>query len=458
MRNLLQKCFKWQWLVCLAVGCCFSSCKDDEESTSGYDPNKLVELADFYPTTGRLSTQVILNGSNFGNNTENVKVFFNDKEAAIISVKDNKMLVLAPRRASIVENPKCIIKVQVGDQIKQYDKLFDYYIQTNVTTLVGGSTSSKTNPVKTVPLSEAQFMANLERSICVDANKNIYFLVDNDGKYAAYMLNEEADQLKCLAEDLSATMNSPVLGYDPQSGSVYQFYSQKGSMEYKYFNPQKDYELTDVGKIKMDKDVSDYNTPAWFGVWFMKWVFTMGPDNMLYSRFTGGAVVRYNLKTGQGENLTLENQAVGTKDGNTYGLVFDPKDSNIFYFSNNDKHCIYKYNLLTREYSVWAGQEGQSGYLDGPITEARFNKPGQMCVDSEGNIIFCDTENHCIRKITMSTGYVSTIAGIPQKSGWIDGTSENAMFKKPIGLCIDADDVMYVGDSENRAIRRVAVE
>jgi hypothetical protein len=40
-----------------------------------------------------------------------------------------------------------------------------------------------------------------------------------------------------------------------------------------------------------------------------------------------------------------------------------------------------------------------------------FNKPGQMCVDSEGNIILTDTENHCIRKITMSTGYVSTLAG-----------------------------------------------
>ena len=65
-----------------------------------------------------------------------------------------------------------------------------------------------------------------------------------------------------------------------------------------------------------------------------------------------------------------------------------------------------------------------------------FNKPGQMCVDSEGNIILTDTENHCIRKITMSTGYVSTLAGI----------------------CIDNDDVMYIGDSENRAIRRLAVE
>jgi len=44
----------------------FSSCKDDEESTSGYDQNKPIVLTDFYPPEGKLATQVILNGSNFG--------------------------------------------------------------------------------------------------------------------------------------------------------------------------------------------------------------------------------------------------------------------------------------------------------------------------------------------------------------------------------------------------------
>ncbi|MCE9348200.1 hypothetical protein K0H30_12615, partial [Bacteroides thetaiotaomicron] len=127
-------------------------------------------------------------------------------------------------------------------------------------------------------------------------------------------------------------------------------------------------------------------------------------------------------------------------------------------FSNNDKHCIYKYDLRTKECACWAGQEGKSGYLDGPIGQAMFNKPGQMCVDSEGNIILTDTENHCIRKITMSTGYVSTLAGKPQNSGYVNGSAEDAQFKKPLGICIDNDDVMYIGDSENRAIRRLAVE
>lgn len=168
MRNLLQKCFKWQWLVCIAVGCCFASCKDDEESTSGYDPNKPIVLTDFYPNEGKLATQVILNGSNFGNSKENVKVFFNDKEASVISVKDDRMLVLAPKRASTVEDPECVVKVQVQEQMGEYNQTFNYYIQTTVTTLVGGSTSAQVNPTGTIPLSEAQFRANIDRCICVD--------------------------------------------------------------------------------------------------------------------------------------------------------------------------------------------------------------------------------------------------------------------------------------------------
>lgn len=69
-----------------------------------------------------------------------------------------------------------------------------------------------------------------------------------------------------------------------------------------------------------------------------------------------------------------------------------------------------------------------------------------------------DRDNHCIRKITMKTGYVSTVAGIPQKAGYQNGTSEVALLNQPVGLVIDSDDIMYIGDSENAAIRRLAIE
>ena len=49
--------------------------------------------------------------------------------------------------------------------------------RTTVTTLVGGSTSAQVNPTGTIPLSEAQFRANIDRCICVDQDKNVFFLV-----------------------------------------------------------------------------------------------------------------------------------------------------------------------------------------------------------------------------------------------------------------------------------------
>ena len=236
MRNLLQECFKWQWLVCLAVSCCFSSCKDDEKSTSGYDPNKPIVLTDFYPNEGKLATQVILNGTNFGNNKEKVKVFFNDKQAAVVSVTDSRMLVLAPKRASTIDEPACTIQVLVEDQTGQYNETFDYRIQTNVTTLAGGTTSASVNPKGTVQLAVAQFRSNIDKTIFVDANKNVFFLVDNDGKCAAYMLNEEADMVKCLKEDLNTLFDSPILAYNANENKVYHLHGNLTNHEMAYFD------------------------------------------------------------------------------------------------------------------------------------------------------------------------------------------------------------------------------
>ncbi len=108
-------------------------------------PNEEVVLSSFNPTKGPLASQVILVWTNFGNNKEIVKVFFNEKEASVISATGNKILVLAPR----LPGEECVIKVKVGEQEQTYKDIFDYVIQTNVTTLVG-AVKSDANPRGTV--------------------------------------------------------------------------------------------------------------------------------------------------------------------------------------------------------------------------------------------------------------------------------------------------------------------
>ena len=461
MKNLLRKHSKLQWLACCALACCFASCSDDEgNKVSTYDPSKPLVLTDFYPKEGVLSDQVILNGENFGNNKDDVKVYFNDKEAPIISVKGDKMLVLAPKRASTVEDPACVIKVQVQEQEEEYAETFDYYIQTTVTTLVGGTTSASTNPTGTVSLSEAQFRSSIDRVICVDADKNVFFLVDNDGKFAAFMANEAAGQLICLKEDVNSLFDSPFLAYNPNTNRVYRFNGQLGGKDLTYFDPLSDYGYTSEGSFEMDSSESLFSRITGFGVWTAKSNFTMGPDGYFYCRMLNGYLMRLNMNTFIGEKLEPADGSdeVGGTNGTSYGLVFDPNDDNVFYFSVTDQHCIFKFDLTTMLCTAWAGEQGVSGYLDGPRGQARFDQPCQLVFDSEGNMVVADKNNHCIRKITMSTGYVSTLAGTPRSSGYANGTAEDAKFNQPLGLCIDSDDVMYIGDSQNRAIRRLAIE
>lgn len=452
MKNLLHKCFKWQWLVYLAVGCCFTSCKGDDDSSMEYNPNEEVVLSSFNPTKGPLASQVILYGQNFGNNKEIVKVFFNEKEASVISATGNKILVLVPR----LPGEECVIKVKVGEQEQTYKDIFDYVIQTNVTTLVGG-VKSDANPRGTVSLSEAQFKKNINKALAIDEEKNIYFDVeDQNSNFDCYIMNEDANQIKYL-ESSGYGLNGPVVVYSPLRGTCYKLRANSTSHEYWYYDKKMGLAKVQEGKIVWQNNVEPTKADGW-AVWSDKQCFAMNPeDGMFYTRSWAGEILRFDPATSLGEVLNPYPNVVAPK-GCSYGVIFDVFDKDILYFSVESAHCIYKYVFSTGECTLLAGKENTGGYMDGPLANARFNSPQQICMDSEGNLFVADKNNHCIRKITMETGYVSTVAGIPQKSGYQNGTSDVALLNKPVGLVIDSEDIMYIGDSENAAIRRLAIE
>ena len=52
-----------------------------------------------YPTSGYTLSQVAINGENFGDRLEPISVFFGDKEAEIISCKNNRIVVVVPKDA-----------------------------------------------------------------------------------------------------------------------------------------------------------------------------------------------------------------------------------------------------------------------------------------------------------------------------------------------------------------------
>jgi DNA-binding beta-propeller fold protein YncE len=93
----------------------------------------------------------------------------------------------------------------------------------------------------------------------------------------------------------------------------------------------------------------------------------------------------------------------------------------------------------------------------GPALRGTFNGPKELAVDREGNLFIVDTENHAIRRIDGKTGVLTTLAGDGVKGSVGDGGSgPSARLARPHGVAVGPDGGVYIGDTENHKVRRVA--
>ncbi len=101
---------------------------------------------------------------------------------------------------------------------------------------------------------------------------------------------------------------------------------------------------------------------------------------------------------------------------------------------------------------------GAAAYADGPGNAAAFNVPQGVSVDSVGNVFVADGTN-CMVRLIHPDGSTSTLAGrylgcfqVPPA----DGAASTATFSNPVALALAPDGSLYVADTANWAIRRVA--
>ena len=112
----------------------------------------------------------------------------------------------------------------------------------------------------------------------------------------------------------------------------------------------------------------------------------------------------------------------------------------------------FKY-IPTITVTTYAGS-GQPGYQDGDGSTARFNQPIGIDLDADGNIYVGDGENNVIREIT-SQQVVSTYAGTGDP-GYDDGSASVTEFDGPTGLAFDGTGSIILSDQANDVIRDLA--
>jgi sugar lactone lactonase YvrE len=102
-----------------------------------------------------------------------------------------------------------------------------------------------------------------------------------------------------------------------------------------------------------------------------------------------------------------------------------------------------------------AGSLGGPGFEDGAANAARFKSNAAVALDAVGNIYVADTGNHTIRVISTS-GEVMTLAGLAETSGTASGRGAHARFNAPAALVVSNAGAVYVADTGNHTIRKVA--
>lgn len=113
----------------------------------------------------------------------------------------------------------------------------------------------------------------------------------------------------------------------------------------------------------------------------------------------------------------------------------------------------------TLKIETYAGSPGVAGSVDGPRIEALLSSPTRIAIDADGTAYFTETLNHTIRRISPE-GYVSLSGGKFDTSGSQDGPIEDARFFHPAGIAIGPpgspfQGSIFVADQGNFVIRRI---
>jgi len=132
------------------------------------------------------------------------------------------------------------------------------------------------------------------------------------------------------------------------------------------------------------------------------------------------------------------------------------KEERYLYFAESGSDRVRRIDLKTGTLHNFAGI-GDTCYSgdSGPCGEAGLYLPLGVAFDSRNDLYICDSGSNRIRKVDHETGIITTVIGTGQSVGFNgDGPALEVNLTWPAAIAFDADDVMYIADTQAHRVRR----
>jgi sugar lactone lactonase YvrE len=173
-------------------------------------------------------------------------------------------------------------------------------------------------------------------------------------------------------------------------------------------------------------------------------------NNRIQRVSTGGSITTF---AGSGTAGYLDGTGTGAQFNQPRALGFDPSQSNL-YVCDSQNHRIRKIVMSTVGVTTIAGS-GVAGDANGIGTAAQFNYPYGVCSDGSSNLYIAGFVDQRVRKIDLTTNTVTTFAG--DSNGYADGFGTAALFKYPSAIGINSSSNIFVADNNNQLVRKIVI-
>lgn len=439
----------------------FPSCNDgNNDENNPYDiphtVGKPVVVQDISPREGGLGTRVVVSGSNFGNDKEKVKLFFNRKEALILKIQDNAIYAMVPKQPGELSTIKVVVSEKEnpegtfeGVEAELADKRFKYRLRATVTTVAGKVGVSQ---VKDGTLTEGTFGRPV--MLAVDSTGNNIFVSDDTGAPSVRLLSLKENRMKTVISSLTRPWSC---AFNSQYTEFYVVLREASSRPLLFYRLTKESNWTEGEPFYDQKDEQgNYiaGSLTYYGL--------TADDKYIYMLATGGIqLIRIDQKTRKveliGNNLNLHSWS---------HICYNKKDKHIYVATEAGR--VYKFNpyktvagtdkiWVTRaDVTLIAGDRVGSA-VEGIGKNAQFGEVEAITCDSEGNFYLADFTNHVIWKGDEIFN-CTILGGVPGERGYKDGKPREALFNTSYGLAATPDGVVYVADSNNGVVRRIAIQ